>query len=136
MTEAETEETLKQAWIDGWTAIHGPGPTFVPFTFDGEVDDATETWVRVSVMPSTRDQGTTGRVARFDTRGNIMVQLFGSIGVGALELAALAGDVRTVLERHRWGDVRTFAGATRKSPSDGRWEMRIVTVPYWVEEQR
>jgi hypothetical protein len=132
MTEAEVEETIKQAFIDGWTALH---PT-IPISFDGEVSDASETWVRLTILPSTRQQMTAGATARFDVRGNIMVQLFGSVDVGATQLAALADDVRTVLERKRWTDLVTYAGATRKSPTDGRWEMRVVTLAYRVEEQR
>lgn len=132
MTEAETEETIKQAFIDGWTALH---PT-IPISFDGEHADSAETWVRLTILPSTRQQMTAGATARFDVRGNVMVQVFAPTDAGTAAIAALCDDVRTVLERKRWDEVVTYAGATRKSPTDGRWEQRTVVVAYQVEEQR
>lgn len=139
MTEAEAIEAIQQRFIDGWTAIHPADPEdpdHVPFTFSGEVFDSSDTWVRLSVNHSTRNQMTAGATARFDSRGNIMVQLFGSIDIGATQLAELAEDVRTVLEGIRLQDIVIRAGASRPAGTDGRWEMKIVTLPFEVEQQR
>jgi len=133
VTEAEAIEALTQHWIDTW-----PGLSAVPFTFDNEVADGAASYVRVSFVPLTRNQATMGDVGgrRFEMRGQVVVQLFGPVNVGVKPLYELAGKVRTVFEARNIDGIHTYAGATRRTPSDGVWDMVTVTVPYLAEEIR
>ena len=74
MTEAEVIEALSQHWRDNWPTLSP-----VPFTFDNEVGDGAEQYVRVSFAPLTRTQATMGTegARKFQMRGVIFVQLFG-----------------------------------------------------------
>lgn len=141
MTEKQAEELIKQAWKDGWEALHPADPEdddHVPYCFDDEpfTSDDHASWVRVAINPSTRDEATMGENAKFDHRGTIMVQVFGPPGQGGAFVIGLADDVRTVLERKRFEDVVTRAGATRKMDAgDPRWAARMVTVPYAIDVQ-
>lgn len=135
MTEAEAVEAIKQRWIDAWPGLQ---PS-VPYTFDNELYDAPATWARVSVLHTVREQTTSGPTngRRFEARGQIFVQLFGEVNVGSKPLSLLADSVREVFESRRIGDeVVTYAGSTRESPTDGRWAMRVVTVPFFYDETR
>ncbi len=143
MTEAQAIEAILQRWETGWLVLHPASPhaDHVPYVFDNEVLEAPALWARVTVIGATRRQATMGPNGgrRFEDRGNIFVQLFGAIDAGDRPLALLAADVRTVLEARRIGtpaDIVTYEGTSRPSPSDGRWAMRTVTVPYAVDEQR
>ena len=135
MTEAEAEEAIRQRWVDGWLPLQ---PS-VPFTFENEVLEAPATWARVTIAGASRAQRTLGAVARFESAGLIVVELFGELNVGTHALALLADDVREVLERRRIGtpaDVVTYEGTSRPAGSHGRWHKRIVTIRYTVDEQR
>lgn len=144
MTEAEYVEAICTHFEAAWESLHPSDPEdpdHVPLAFDNEVFNSSPCWVRVSVQTTVRQQATAGPTGgrRFDSRGVILVQLFGDVDQGAAALSALADDVRTVLESRRIGsppDVITYAGSSRPAPTDGRWHMRIVSVPFVVEETR
>lgn len=134
MTEAQYEEAIKQRWITEWVALH---PT-IPFVLDNESLDSVANWARLTIIATTRGQTTMGSNPKHETRGQIMVQLFGSIETGGAALAGLCGDVRTIFERKRFGSpavIVTYEGASRGPTTDGRWYMRIVSVAFDVEEQ-
>lgn len=134
MTEAQAIEALTQHWIDTW-----PGLSAVPFTFDNEIADSAASYVRVSFVPTVRAQRTMGTEGgrQFSNRGQVFVSLFGPVNVGVKALYELAAHVRTVYEAQRIADeILTYAGSTRRSPSDGVWEMVTVTIPYWFDELR
>lgn len=135
MTEAEAIEALTQRWVDAWPALR---PT-VPFTFEGEVTDSADAWVRVTFLPTVRAQGTLGPEGsrRFESRGQVFAQIFAPLGAGVQLLHQLADDVRKVYEARRIADeIVTYAGTTRMGPGDGRWVMAVVTVPYTFDELR
>lgn len=142
MTEEQAIEALTQRWVDTWPALQ---PS-VPYAFRGETIDAAATWVRVTFRGLTREQATMGPVGgrRFEDRGLIFVQLFADVGTGDRLLARLAGSVREVYEARTIGseELVTFAAARQPGGdrdsrlSDGRWEMAVVTIPYWFDEQR
>ena len=129
MTEAQAVESLLQRWIDIWPGLQ----PFVPYVFDNEVLDAPETWARVTVLHTVRNQATTGGVGsrRFDSKGNVFVQLFCGIDVGRKPLADLAESVRSVYEGIRLTDLTLHASSTRESPSDARWAMSMIVTPFW-----
>ncbi len=133
MTEAEAIDALAQHWIDEW-----PSLSAIPFTFDNEIADGAAQYVRVSFVPTVRNQATMGTEGgrKFQMRGQIFVQLFGAVNVGGKPLFELAGKVRQVYEARNIDGIHTYAGTTRQTPSDGVWAMATVTVPYLVEELR
>lgn len=143
MTEAQAIEAICQHWIDGWLPLH-PGnpldPNHVPFTFDNEEFASVPTWARVSVVHTVSEQGSMGGpgTRRFERRGQVAVQLFGSVDVGRQALARLADDVRSFLEAAAItaasGTVHTYAGTTREGPPDGAWHMTLLTVPFWYDQ--
>lgn len=135
MTEAEAIEVVLQRWVDVWPGLQ---PT-VPYTFDNEIFDSVAAWVRVSIAHRAREQATMGGEGTriFDTRGEIVVDLYGDIDHGRRPLALLADSVRAVLEVRRIGDLLvTYAGATRELPTDGRWSRSSVVVPFRYYETR
>lgn len=139
MNEQQATDAIEQFWLDNWP-VQQPA---VPFTFGNEVFESVETWCRLTIVSSTGKQTTMGApgTRKFERRGNIVVQLFGSIGIGDQQLATLADSVRTVLESARIGvqyspPVLTYEGVSRPGPSDGRWAMRMVVVPYLFIETR
>lgn len=136
MTEAEFDEAVKQAWKDGWEAIH---PTirycFENETFDPGTDAA---WVRVTIVNTVRNQGTQGSSARMDDKGVIMISLFGAVDVGEKTLKTYADEIRGFLERKRIGnpaEIVIRAGSSRPSPTDGKWYMRTLTFPFASYQQ-
>lgn len=140
MTEAQALEALTQRWIDTWPGLQ---PT-VPYYFEGETHDSAATWVRITFRPAVRVQATMGPSGgrRFEERGVIFVQLFLDIGLGVKPLATLAGSVRAVYESRTisTSELVTYAASRRtggdRDPrlSDGRWEMSVMTIPYWFDE--
>lgn len=134
MTEAQAIEALTQRWIDAW-----PGLSAVPYTFDNEIADSADSYVRVSFVHTVRAQQTMGSDGgrKFESRGYIFVQLFGPVNVGMKTLAELADKARSVYEGRRLAEeLTTYAGSTRESPTDGRWAMRTITIPFAYEELR
>ena len=135
MTEAQALEALTQRWITAWPALN----PLVPFGFDGEVSDSADVYARISFVHTTRQQQTMGSegARKWESRGYVFVQLFGAVNAGVKPLAELADDVRTVYEGRRLADeLTTYAGSTRESPSDGRWMIRTITIPFAYEELR
>lgn len=140
MTEAQAVEAVFERWTTQWAILH---PADVPYTLDNEAFTAPDKWARVSMVISTRNQVSLGPpgTRRFETRGNIAVQLFGAVDSGAHELAALCDDVRTVFEGQLIAvtssdNVNCYAGTTRPVATDGRWFMRLVTIAVMFYEQR
>jgi len=142
MTEAQALELLTQRWIDTWPGLQPA----VPYAFEGESHDSAPTWVRVTFRPAVRVQATIGPPGsrRFEDRGLIFVQIFVDIGLGVKPIADLSVSIREVYEARTIGsqELVTYA-ATRRTggerdprPTDGRWSMAIVTIPYWFDEQR
>jgi len=134
VTEAQAIEALTQRWIDAW-----PGLSAVPYTFDNEIADSADSYVRVSFVHTVRRQATLGSDGgrKFESRGYVFVQLFGAVNVGVKTLAELADKTRSVYEGRRLAEeLTTYAGSTRESPSDGRWAMRTITIPFAYEELR
>lgn len=139
MTEPEAEEAIYQQWKTGWEALHGPGPQVVPFCLEDEVYDVSQlgplgAWARVSIEYSTRAQVTHGQPSKSEVRGNIFVQLFAPQNEGTGKLARLSADVRTALAKKSLGDLYTYDGRPVKMPTDGRWAMRLVVVPFRYTE--
>jgi hypothetical protein len=74
---------------------------------------------------------------RFEDRGMLQVQLFADAIGGLTPLLAMADRARAAIEGRDLGDgLHTYAGSSRSAPSDGRWLMWIVSVPYLFDDQR
>lgn len=146
MTEAEATQAILEAWEDGWDPLHPEDPDdpeHVPYTYDNEVFDTGSlgdlgAWARVSIRHSTGRQATMGSAPsrKFERRGFIMVQLFAPIDQGRTLLSELADDVRTALEGVRSSELLIHEGVTEESPSDGRWAMSVVTLPFRYTQTR
>lgn len=133
MTEAQAVEAMTQAFITGW----GAAQPSVPYTLDNELGATSGEWVRFSITHTTRSQSTMGPsgARRFETRGFMFVQIFTDVNVGRKRVAELADSVRTVLDSKSISvsgeePITTREAATRESPTDGRWSMSTVTVPF------
>lgn len=145
MTQDELETAIKQRWESGWELLHSADPNdpdHVPFTYDNESFEAADVWAHVAIEPTTRARTTQGSAfARISARGIIRVRLFGSVDVGAALLAGFVDeivgtpDTAGVLDEARDGDLVYREGAHRMGPSDGRWTMRVITIPYELEQQ-
>lgn len=145
MTQDELETAIKQRWESGWEALHPADPSdpdHVPWTTDNESFDGVAAFAHIAIEPTVRVRTTQGRsYAKYEARGIIRVRLFGSIDVGAAQLAGFVDeivgtpDTEGVLDEARIGDLIYREGSHRKGASDGAWEMRVITVPYELEQQ-
>jgi hypothetical protein len=136
MTEAEAIEALAQRWVDTWPTTPSSA---VPFVFGTEPYVAIDTWVRVTFISTARRQATQGSAPnrRFEQKGYVAVQMNVPVGDGGKQLAVLAGSVRTVYESLRISeDLGTYAATPNPVPTDGRWDMSTITIPFWFDEHR
>lgn len=133
MTTLEAENLIKQRWLDKWAEIYPSSAP--PAVFDDEVAANADLWVRVSIQPNVREQGTAGRVARLNNIGRIFVQLFGPAGRGTEQLSILEANVRAVFELVRVGGVVIRAGSQARPSSDGVWAQLTLSFPYRYESQ-
>lgn len=142
MTEPEAEEAIYQQWKAGWEAQHPANqadPQYVPWCLEDEVVDFSQlgelgAWARVSIEYSTRQQVTHGQPSKSEVRGNVFVQLFAPANEGTGKLARLSDHVRKALAKKSLGDLYLYDGAPRKMPTDGRWAMRTVVIPFRYTE--
>jgi hypothetical protein len=140
MTQDELETAIKQRWESGWEALHPADPDdqdHVPYTFGNEVFDSADVWVSLAIEPTVRVRTTQSRqFANYSARGIIRVRLFGSIDVGGAQLAGFVDEIigtpetDGVLDEANTGGLIYREGSPRPGPSDGRWEMRVITIPY------
>lgn len=131
MTEAQAFEALTKHWIDQ-VAIERPT---LAFTFENEAFEAVDVYAAISFVSTLRRQRTQGTNPKYENRGFIFVQLFGSLNVGVLQLSELVGVVRKIYETKTIApDLNTYSGTSRPAPSEGRWARRTVTIPYWFDE--
>lgn len=146
MTQDELETAILQRWESNWEAIHPADPLdpdHVPWTSKNESFDGVDAYVHIAIEPTVRVRTTQGRNrGKYEARGIIRVRLFGSVDVGGAQLAGFVDEIvgtpttTGVLDEARVGDLIYREGTHRPGPSDGRWEMRVVTVPYELEQQK
>jgi hypothetical protein len=143
VTEAEAIEAILEQWETGWELLHPEDPSdpdHVAFTFDNEAALSFDTWVRFSIVHTVRHQATMAPKGsrKFMSQGYIAVQIFVTSNTGTQLAAELADDVRTVLESTETivagQPLSIYAGSTTGNTTDGRWLMRVVTLPftYWA----
>lgn len=139
VTEAQAVEAMLEFWQDGWEALHPDDPIdpdYVPYTLDNEAMAAVTKWARVTIVNTVRTQTTSGPkgTRRYEQRGRIAVQLFGDVDKGSLELVALGDDVRKVLQGQAVvvadQEIALFEANAVPAGTDGRWNMRLVTVGF------
>lgn len=140
MTQEQLEEAIKQRWTTGWEALHPADPEdedHIPYAFTNVSFDGVEVYAHVAIEPTVRVRTTQGRAfGRYSARGIIRVRLFGSVNAGSAQLAGLVDeiigtpDTEGVLDEGRFGDLIYREGSHRPGVPDGRWEMRVITVPY------
>ena len=139
MTEAQAVEAILETWKAGWDILH---PADCPVTFENEAFTSVSQWARVTIVHTDRRQMTLGPVGsrRFETRGRVAIQLFADLDQGIGRTATLNGDARAVLEGKTIvvgnENVALFGGATTNLPTDGRWSMSVVNVPFFYTEVR
>jgi hypothetical protein len=140
MTEAQAIELISNAFVDvatGWPSFQ---PT-IPMDLANEADTTPTQWVFLSVGPPESHNASMGPPGskRQEFRGFIAVQIFSDPNVGDKQAAGLADDVRKVLANKSIGTMddtlTTFAGSSQRAASDGRWNQRIVVIPYvfWAQ---
>jgi hypothetical protein len=147
VTEAQAVEAIYAAWSASWTSLHAG----MEVVFGNEAQSAADTWIRVTVAPSTRAQGSMGPPGsrRFENRGRIAVQVFVPVDGGDAPLRGLCDDARTALEtaalpqRDGSGNpiaggetVVTFGAVTANISTDGRWYFATLLVPFLFWSQR
>lgn len=132
MTQDELERAILQRWESGWDALHGAGPDFIPVFYGNENADSGDVWVHLAIEPTVRVRTTQSRnYANYSARGIIRIRLFGSIDVGTSQLAQLVDEImESVLPEANIGGLIYREASHRPGPSDGRWEMRVIVVPY------
>lgn len=134
MTEADAVEAMTQTFLTAWSVAQ---PT-VPVLLENEVGATADAWARFSIIHTTREQTTHGPTGgrRFEARGYMFVQVFGGVDGGRRLTSQLADSARAALDSIRIavaGDdepINTYAGASRESPTDGRWFQTTITVPF------
>lgn len=107
----------------------------IEYTFENEAyEPASSTWLRVSTRHTVAAIATMGANRLIERKGRLFVQLFGDVDVGREPLAALAAQVRQVLEGRALslapGRLHFHEGSSREGPGDARWAMELVTVPF------
>jgi hypothetical protein len=138
MTESQALEAICNRFATQWPIVQ---PT-VPFTLENERLDAPDRWLRVTVQFTSRVQASQNTVGnrRFDSRGNIFVQLFGPVDAGAKGLSDLVQDVRTTFESQSIASggeaVVTYAASRTGNDTDGRWFMSGIVIPFEFHETR
>lgn len=139
VTETQANEAILEAWKAGWDPLH---PADAPYTFENEVYTAVPQWVRVAIVTTARAQLTLGPIGtrRFQTKGQIAVQLFVDLNQGTKQRSILADDVRKVFEGTAIvvgaESIDLYDGATLAPSTDGRWLMATVVIPFIYFELR
>lgn len=131
MTEAQAVEAIKEAFATGWTAAY---PS-VPYFFDNEAGASSQSFVRVTFIPTVSALATMGPPGQrlWLRRGYIVMQLFAPVDQGSATLDAYVETVRALLEGASIaaGVATDDAGAERK-PDDGTWAQVNVRIAYRV----
>ena len=145
MTEVQMRELVSAAFAAAWPAASGG----VPFALENEALPSSNTFVQLTITPTTSAQATHGKRGnrKVTRRGWIQVKMWGPANAGSAGLAGLGDIAQSILEMTSFpspvpGDdpVTTLAsdGARRLggSDEDGRWYMGVVRVPFVFFERR
>ncbi|HEU4727686.1 MAG TPA: hypothetical protein VFT22_07350 [Kofleriaceae bacterium] len=133
-------ELVSSTFLTAWTA---QAPT-VPLVLENEVLPSSDRFALLTIVPTTSEQTTQGRVGTRRVRRNgwIQVKLWTPANGGSRELAQLGGIAGAILELSSFpspvaGDepVTTLAAQSGAGGTDGRWYMGLVRVPFWYAEQ-
>jgi hypothetical protein len=146
VTEAQAIEAIYEQFVSAWSTLQ---PSVTTIALGNEVlDDPPATWVRITVRHSVRMQATMGPpgVRRWESRGRIAIQLFGDVNVGDGPLATLADSARAALEgvslvvansnlftQAGTSNEGMNGGASGNNAGDGRWAMKLVSIPFWYQ---
>lgn len=155
MTEAQAIEAIKAHFATEWPILHPAASSAlkVPFTFRNESGFDTSdlgdlgAWIRLTVMPTTREQVTMGSAPsrKFESRGNVFVNVFcavnhiasdGSVVDGETTLAALVEEIRKVLEGVSLSGVHLYAAAAPRFDEDAVWNGATIAIPYRLTDTR
>lgn len=141
MTETQMRELVSSTFVTAWTAAQ---PT-VPLVLDNEALPTSDTFISLTITPTTGEQMTHGRTGRRKVRRNgwLQVKLWGPANQGAAGLTALSDVAQDILEMVSLpspvpGDdpVTTLAAnaGTSGADSDGRFYQQVVRVQFWYVE--
>jgi len=132
VTEAQAGEAILQHWKTQWELLN-PG---IPISYDDEVFEAVDEWVRVTIIEVERTNAAIGG-ARLANTGFIAVSIFTKPGTGAQRSRELADDARTCLENKTIaspvvGDepVCVYEGKPSSPTLDGAWAQRLLRFSY------
>lgn len=132
MTEAQAKEAISSAWLAAW-AVASPG---APVALGNELATppaGAGLFSALSFGQLVEKQLTMGPVGsrRFETRGTVMVRLFGPLEQGEKQLADLALAVRAALASQTIaGHPLIGSAASSVSAKQGSWWTNTVTVPF------
>lgn len=117
----------------------------VPFALENEALPSADTFVQLTITPTTGAQATHGKRGnrKVTRRGWIQVKMWGPANVGSAGLAALGDVAQGILEMVSLpspiaGDdpVTTLAANNGPAGEDGRWYMGLLRVPFWYRETK
>lgn len=143
MTESQMRELVASTFTAAWTAAQPD----VPLALDNEALPTADTFISLTITPTTGAQVTHGRTGtrRFRRNGWLQVKLWGPANQGAAGLTALADAAQGILEAVSLpspvaGDDPVTTLAANAGPggasTDGRWWMQVVRVPFWYRETK
>lgn len=143
MTEPVMRELVASTFLAAWTTAQPD----IPVVLDNEAMPTADTFVSLTITPTTSRQATHGRIGNRKVRrdGWLQVKLFGPTNEGAAGLTALADVAQGILEMVSLpspvpGDdpVTTLASnaGAGGADTDGRWFMQVLRIPYWFIETR
>ena len=140
MTEAQAIELISATFVAGWTSRRPD----VPFALENDALPSADIFVALVVTMTTSRETTQGRsrTKRVQRNGWIQVKTWQPANTGRAGAAALAGQVRGILESVSLpsplpGDeaLTTQAGTTLTIGTDGRWFMQLVRIPFWYADR-
>lgn len=136
-------ELVSSTFVAAWTAAQPD----IPLVLDNEAMPTAETFVSLTITPTTSQQITHGRAGRRKVRRNgwIQVKLWGPVDQGAAGLTVLSDVAQGILEMVSLpspvpGDDPVTTLAANAGPggadTDGRWWMQVLRVPMWYVETK
>lgn len=136
-------ELIASTFVAAWQAAQ---PT-IPLVLDNEALPTSDTFVSLTITPTTSQQMTHGRTGRRKVRRNgwLQVKLWGPVNQGAAGLTVISDVAQGILEMVSLpspvpGDDPVTTLAANAGPggadTDGKFYMQVLRVPFWYVEEK